>query len=179
MKPSTALITGFASHATLSEKIIPPVADKAIVIENISVTSDKSSSVITFLEGGAPGSLTANAAANATSITVSASFAATISTNDVVYIFNRATKTGEIRTISSKSGSTLSFSGGLAIAYSAVDAQVFELGAAGTIPVGNATKEFFLSPGVLTKTAVGRPLVIRVDSTSAGKINHLLGRYID
>lgn len=180
MKLSSSLLTGFASHATLSEVILKPVANKAIVLEVISATSDKSSSVIQFLTGGAPGSLAANAAVGATTLTTSSAFAATLSTNDLFYVFNEDTKVGEIRTLSSKSGAVLTFSGSaLAVAYPAATTKLFKLTASGSIPVGNATKELILSPGIITIAPVGRPLVVRVDSTSAGKINHLLARLID
>jgi hypothetical protein len=180
MKLSSALLTGFAAHATLSEVILKPVANKAIVLEVISATSDKSASVIQFLTGGAPGTLAANAAVSATTLTTSSAFAATLSANNLFYVFNTETRTGEIRTLSSKSGAVLTFSGSaLAVAYPAATTQIFKLSAAGSIPVGNATKELLRSPGVITMAPVGRPLVIRVDSTSAGAINHILARLID
>jgi hypothetical protein len=180
MKPSIDLIPGFANHATLSQFVVMPRDSRAIVLENISVTSDKAGSEIDFFVGAAPGLLASNAAVSAATLSVSEAFAATIATNDLFYIFNTATRSGEVRSLSSKSGGTLTFSGSaLSVAYPAATTRIFKLNANGSIPVGAATKELNLSPGVITMAPVGRPLVIRLDSTSAGAINNLLARYVE
>jgi hypothetical protein len=180
MKLSAALIAAFASHATLSEVVIPPRNSKAIVLENISATSDKAASVIAMLVGDVPGNLAADAAVSATTLSVSEAYAGTLAQNDRFYLYNMATRTGEVRTLSSKTGGTLTFGGSaLAVAYPAATTRLFKLVSGGSIPLGAATKEIRLSPGFLTMAPVGRPLVVDVDSTSAGAINHLLARYVD
>lgn len=162
----------FASHATLSEVLFKPAGGLAHAVRLINATSDKANSVVAFFTGDAPIALTEAAPDADTTLVVGTTAAATLSANDIIAIFNNATGAIQLRTVSSVSGGTVTVGAGITGAHAIADTQIFKMVAAGTLKLGATTLN--MAPDFpITIGRIGRPFLVRVDSTSAGSINHL------
>jgi len=170
-------IGGSATGTTVAQLIFRPVAALAHALFGFEVTSDKAASVIAFLTGGAPVSLTTAADASATALVVGSTAAAGFAANDEIYIYNTATKTGQIRVVSSVSGGTVTVSAGVTGASAIASTRIHKLTRVQSIKVGAATKALQVNVPIFVG-GVNRPLVVRVDGTSACAIGHLSGELI-
>lgn len=171
-------IGGSNAGSTVAQLVFRPVTAKANSFHGIEATSDKSASVIAFLGGGAPVALTEAAPNNDTTLVVGSTAAAGFSGSDEIYIYNTLTKTGQIRTVSSVSGGTITISSGLTGAHEIATTRIFKLSTLQSIKVGNATKSLFQDTPFFVG-GIGRPVVVRLDGTSACSINALAGEIID
>lgn len=151
-------------------------AEKArALLQYINVTSDKASSVIKFYTAADPVSPTATAAVAQKDVEVPDGTA--FSGGDIVVI--RKTSTGELQraVVDSVADDTVTMVANLGFAIG-TDDELFIMTAAGTIPVGAATKELIAAPGFLRAGEVDKPLLVDLDGTSACSINAASGIYV-
>lgn len=142
-------------------------------VQYINATSDLTSSAITFYSTATP-LLVTTAQSIATNIITAVG--TTFSGSDVVIVRHVSTDTYERAVVSSANGTTITLSANLS-AIAAVGDLVYKCTAAGSIPVGNTTKELNAGVGGIYNGVAGRPLLVEVNGTSACQVNCVSGIY--
>jgi hypothetical protein len=137
----------------------------------INATSDKSASVIQFYSAASPLLVTATSAAGQTIVSA---VPTTITNNDIVIVRSIANDTYQRCVVSSVTATNFVVGANLAFAL-AVGDPIYKVTAAGTIPVGAATKELNAGPGSIYNGQRNRPLLFEIDGTSACQINAASG----
>lgn len=145
----------------------------APVLTYLNATSDKAASVVQFYTAGTP--VRADVASSTTNLVVASGDTNGFAANDVVIIRHLATDTYERRILTPNTTAT---NLNLTVAPTttvAVGDLIYKATAAGSIPVGNATKEL-VGPGIYAGQR-GKPLLLEVDGTSACQINAVAASY--
>jgi hypothetical protein len=167
---------GFAETGTGTTlaSVVVPLGLGRPVVTYVSATSDKAASVLQFKKCTA-GAQTLTLATNASQAVVHVPASSFWAANDVGVLWHKSVDSYERVTVSATNGLTaLTLSANLGTAVVAGD-QLFKMSNAGTIPVGNATKEI-TTVGVY-HSPPGLPVVIDLDGTSACKINLATGYF--
>lgn len=142
------------------------------VVTYLNATSDKAASVLTFYTAGTPTSC------NYTNTTVSIPVNSTngFAANDVIVIWHKLTDTYERRIVDTFTSATNITVTVASTAATVPGDQIYKATAAGTIPVGNATKE--LNGTGIYSGQRGKPLLIDLDGTSAVQVNAASAIYV-
>lgn len=161
---------GVGTGATTLSYFIAPASGQGIPrLQYINATSDKAGSVIQFYTAAA-GTRITTASTGTTITAVGTSYAS----NDVIIVRFRATDTYQRLVVSASTATNITTTAALQ-ATAAVGDTVYEVTAAGSIPVGAATKELNAGAGAIFNGQEGYPLLFEIDGTSACKINAASG----
>jgi hypothetical protein len=165
--------TGTAIGSTNSHYVIPVSNLGKPIVTYLNGTSDKAGSVLQFWKAQS-GAQTLTIATNASQAIVYVPSGSSFAANDVVVIQHKTSDSYERRIVSAQTSTNITLTVNLTSAIVAGD-QIYKMTQAGSIPVGNATKEI-TTVGVYNAPP-GLPVLVDLDGTSACKINLISGYY--
>lgn len=164
---------GTAVSTNVSYVVVPPKGGTTKAsVDYANATSDLSTSKFTFYTAGTSFNFTGATTASATVIPLNA--VTGLATNDVVILYSPATGLSERCIVSSVASLNVTLTAATVNAYES-GAQLWEMTAGGTIPVGAATKEVAATSYIGQN---GKPVLAVVTGTSAVTLNVLSGRFI-
>lgn len=165
------------SHATLSRALVAGREGSQIQLRAFHVTSDKAASVLKFRSASHMYTTTADAAAS--QAVVNLDNVDGLAGTDVVLVQPKDGAALYVMTVSSLTGKAVTMTGNFTAALPA-GSKVFRLADHSQVPVGAASLERpsgGASGEPLWVGNAGMPLVLELDSTSAGSINSGSGMY--
>lgn len=165
--PGTAISTNLSYF-------IAPATGGVPQVKYLNVTSDFTTSKVQFYSSAAAVLITADAAAAATAVNCTHG---AITNSDVVVIRHLSGETTQRLTVASVTTTNVTFNEAITLATTTGDL-LYRQSTAGSIPVGNTTKEFSNSAGIYSGTR-DRPLLLSVDGTASAVVNVASGEFKD
>lgn len=162
------------SHATLSRAFVAGREGSQIHLHSYNATSDKAAGVLKFRSASSQHMSTAVAAASQAVVTLDNVDG--LAGSDVVLVQPKDGAALYVMTVSSVTGLAVTMSGNFAAALPA-GSKLFKLADHSQVPCGAATISAQSNGSPLWIGDAGMPLVLELDSTSAGAVNAGSGKY--
>lgn len=159
----------------LCYSIVKPIGDIGR-IEYINITSDLSSSAITFKDGTFKSLVTSYDDGSPTVIGTASGLS--YNTNDVIVIYSPSSGNTERLVIATRTSSNITTT--TSVSFEPVEGDVlYIMTANGSIPVGAATKEINATGSAVYNGQKDYPILVEVNGTSACQVNLISGVFSD